>query len=195
VRKYLSFINRIFKKILVNSSLSARVKNMKSEESLELSNELTARFPTQEAAKQANDILQEAGLSSSQTMQETSIVDADPNAGQMQTQGRAEKGAITGGVLGALFGLLACFIRIQTAGSPFLPGNPSLSVFAVAMGASIVGSICFSLIGVITTEKKSPKPLLSNPKVPSHEFLVTVNGNHSELEQAIEIIQKNGGRA
>jgi hypothetical protein len=168
---------------------------MKSEESLELSNEVSARFPTQEAAKQANDMLQEAGLSSNQTMQETLRVDADPNAGQMQTQGRAEKGAITGGVLGALLGVLACVLRVQTGGSPFLPGNPSLSIFAVALGASVIGSICFSLIGVITTEKKSPKPLLGNPKVPSHEFLVTVNGNRSELEQAIEIIQKNGGKA
>jgi hypothetical protein len=179
----------------VNSVPSSRVKNMKSEESLELSNELTARFPTQEAAKQANDMLQEMGLSSNQTTQETLRIDADPNAGQKQTQGRAEKGAITGGVLGALFGVLASVIRIQTTGSPFLPGNTGLSVLAVALGASVIGSICFSLIGVITTEKKSPKPLPGNPKVPANEFLVTVSGNRSELEQAIEIIQKNGGKA
>jgi hypothetical protein len=169
--------------------------NMNSQESLELSNEVVARFPTQESAKQTNDLLQEVGLSCRQTTQETSRVDSEPNTGEIQTQSKAELGAVTGGVLGALLGLLACVVRIQTTGSPFLPGNPNLSILAVSMGAAIVGSICFSLIGVITTEKKSSSPLPNNPKVPSHEFLVTVNGNQSELEQAIEIIQKNGGKA
>jgi hypothetical protein len=179
----------------LNLSQYAREANMNSQESLELSKEVVARFPTQEAARQANEILQEAGLSSRQTLQETSRVDAEPNAGEIETQGKAEIGAATGGVLGALLGLLACVVRVQATGSPFLPGNPNLSILAVSMGAAVIGSICFSLIGVITTEKKPPRPLPNNPKVPSHEFLITVNGNQSEIQQAMEIIQKNGGRA
>jgi hypothetical protein len=165
-----------------------------NQESLELTKEIVARFPTQESATQADSLLQKAGLSSRHTLQETSRVDAEPNVGQIQTQGRAETGALAGGVLGALFGLLACVIRVQTTGNPFFPGNPSLSMLAVTLGASVIGSVCFSLIGVITTEKKSPRPLVGNPEVSSHEFLVTVNGNSLELEKAIKILQKNGGK-
>jgi hypothetical protein len=165
-----------------------------SQESLELTKEIAARFPTQESAKQADSLLQEAGFSSRHSLRETSRVEAEPNVGQIQTQGRAETGALTGGVLGALFGLLACVIRVQATGNPFFPGNPNLSMLAVTLGASVIGSVCFSLIGVITTEKKSSRPLVGNPEVASHEFLVTVDGNSSELEKAIEILQKNGGK-
>jgi hypothetical protein len=167
---------------------------MESQESLKPSTDVAGKFATKEAAKQANGILQEAGLSSNQTSLETSKMDADPNTGQIETQGKAEKGALAGAVLGAFFGLLACVIQVLITGSPIFPENSGLSTLAITLGASVIGSICFSLIGVITTEKKSARPLASNPDVPSHEFLVTVDGNQDELEKAVDIIQKNSGK-
>jgi hypothetical protein len=151
-------------------------------------------FSTQEAAQEVNDLLQQEGFSSSQSSTQVLEAASDSSVSQIKTQRNAGRGAITGGIFGALIGLTACIVQVLVSGSPFLPGDSALSILAVSAAAGLIGVISFSLIGVISTSKVPTKPIPNSPVVPSPQYSVTVSGSETDIIKATEIIQTNGGK-
>lgn len=166
---------------------------MKNKELHNSLHNVTAEFSAQETATLTNDLLQQVGLDSQQTSIETLELNPEPNLSQIKTQSKAKKGAVLGGFFGAFFGLLACIIRTQVTGQPIWPTNPGLATLSISLAASIIGSICFSLIGIISVSEVSSAPLPTNSKIPSHKYLVTVNGSEEEIKKAVDIIKENKG--
>lgn len=167
---------------------------MTNQKPLNAERKVIAEFATQEASQETNSILLSEGFSSSQSTQETLAPVSDGSVSQIKTQGNALRGALTGGISGALIGLLACIIRVRESGIPFLPTDSGLSILSVSLAAGVIGAISVSLIGVISASKIPTKPLPNSPKVASPKYTVTVTGDSEQIERATEIISANGGK-
>ncbi len=155
---------------------------------------LIGKFATQEAAQEANRLLQEEGISASHSTEESVEADSPTSLSQIKSQSNAGRAALAGGLCGGIIGLIACLIQVQTSDSSFLANDPALITLAVSAAAALVGAIASSLVGVITASRIPTKPLPNSPKVASHQYLVKVNGDNAALEKATEIMRTNGGQ-
>jgi hypothetical protein len=155
---------------------------------------LIGKFSTQEAAQEVNRLLHDEGLCSAQSTVDTVEAEVQSSLSQVKSESNAVRAAIAGGLCGGVIGLIACLIQVRVSDSSFLSSEPGLITAAVSLAAGLVGALASSIVGVISASGIPTQPLSSSPKVPSHGYLVEVEGDSTALEKAAEIIKASGGQ-
>jgi hypothetical protein len=157
--------------------------------------QVVGTFQSQQAAEAAQQALQGAKFSPEQLSLETQVIDPNPTMDQSQ----ARKGAGGGATAGALFGLMVGLLL--SIGGQSLPGLTPASIaqppgffIAVALLASGVGAAGGALIGAFSGLNAPATSQHGDRARLSHNYLLTVQGNETEVLKAEEILRQQGGQ-
>lgn len=154
-----------------------------------------AKFAEESAAHEARIALAEAGLPPENIAINTDEVDPNPPTEQTEAARSSFGGAISGGFLGGLLGLMLAVLALNFPdASPVDLSRPLASIaIAVAVGG-IVGAASLSLVGALSGVNVPKKDTTSSRQELARRYLVTVAGTEAQIQQAQEILRQKGAK-
>ncbi|WP_013322452.1 hypothetical protein [Gloeothece verrucosa] len=154
-----------------------------------------AKFTSQEAAHNAQNAIQSAGLPLEKISLETQSFIPRTEIRQTQTLKNASTAAVTGGVLGGMIGFFLSLVNSNVPGSvTFVADHSERLMFLITLAGSIIGAAGFGLIGAITginVPKNVPNAYRDKA---ADNYLLVVEGNEEQVQTVTEILKQQGGQ-
>lgn len=152
------------------------------------------RFVTQQAAKEVQTKLEEAGITPEKITLEVEDSQSPIRLEDTEAISNLKSGAIAGGVLGALIGLSISLVMTNfvSIGLSALKNFQTIHYFAPILGA-IIGAVGISLIsGLSGADVPQPDADISD-RTEVNRYLVVVKGTSQDVDLAKEIMNRQGG--
>ena len=152
------------------------------------------RFVTRSAAEATQSKLEEAGIEPTKITLEEEDNKSPIRIEETSAIANLKSGAITGAVLGGLFGLSISLVltNFSSIGFAALQNFQPIHYFSPVMGA-IVGAVGISLISGLTGAGVRNANADVNNRSELEKYLVVVKGASKEITLAKEIIARQGG--
>jgi uncharacterized membrane protein len=152
---------------------------------------ITAVFPTPQAAKQAISEMKSAGIDTqdiSALAKDSFVIENGEDLQHNHVKGGSVGGALTGGVLGILFGILAAPAALV------VPGLGPMLVFGPMTVWGITGAVTGGLLGALTSTGY-PETVAADyeTEIKQGGVLLAVQAQHSQEDNIKEIMRRNNG--